>query len=798
MHALLLDLRFALRVLRKSPGFALAVVLTLALGIGANTAVFSLVNALLLRPLPFREPDRIAHLSESSPSLREKYLHVSVPDFNDWAARTRSFSGMAASYELPVDLSREGDPERVSAAVVSPDAFGVLGVRPVLGRGFRPEEGIRGNHRVVLLGDRIWRGRFGADPGIVGKQLSINRAEFTVAGVMPPGMRFPEYAELWMPLAPDPATVRRDDRYLDVVARLRPGVTLEQARAEVAAVQRRIARESPSAGEETGVTVEPLHRYYRGDMGTPLVVFLAVTLFVLLIACVNVGNLLLARAVARRREVAVRAALGAGHGRLVRQLLTEGVVLALLGAAAGIALGEVARRALLAAIPVEPPFWVRFGFDLRTLGFTLLITLGSVVFFGLAPALHAARPDLQGDLRDGGTRATGDRGRRRLQDALVVLEVALALVLMVGAAMTSRGLVNLSRVDPGFEPRGVAALQIFLPGRAYATPEARNAFWSRLLEGVRETPGVRAAGLATALPLGGGATTATVLAEGREPDSGTTVDVSTVSPGFLETLGVRVARGRAPAEQDLRPGAAAAVVNEQMARTLFGPDDPIGRRFRAGDGDSAWMTVVGVVRNVASGQLGEAPRAGAYLPYPLAAPAAATLVVRGADPRVTVPAVRRVVAAIDPALPIAKVETMEQLVRRATWQPRMYAWLLGIFGGVALLLAAVGVYGVLAYSVRQQTREIGVRRALGASDAHVVRLVVARAMVRAGIGAALGLLAASALTRTIAGFVYGVRPLDPFVFTAVPLVLLAVAAAASLIPALRAIRIPPVVALTHE
>lgn len=798
MHALLLDLRYALRTLRKSPGFALAVVLTLAVGVGANTAIFSIVNALLLRPLPFAQPEQLAYLSESSPSLREKYLNVSVQGFADWQAQTRSFSGMAAFYDAPVDLSREGDPERVSAGVVSHNAFGVLGVRPALGRSFVAQEGVRGNQRVVILGDRVWRSRFGADPAIVGRQVSINRSQFTVVGVMPPGMRFPEYAELWVPLAPDMSAARRDNRNLQVVGRLRPGVSIEQARGELAAVQGRIAREHPATNEGTGVTVEPLHQFYRGQVGSAMVVFLGVTLFVLLIACVNVGNLLLARAVARRRELAVRAALGAGHGRLLRQLLTEGVVLAVLGAVAGVALGEVARRALLASIPVEPPFWIRFTFDLRTLAFVLTLIAGSVLLFGLAPALNATRTDLQSDLRDGGTRATGDRGRRRLQDAFVVLEVALAVVLMVGAVMTSRGLLNLNRADPGFQPRGVAAMQIFLPSRAYETPEARNAFWSQLLERVRAAPGVQAAGVATGLPLAGGSTTAQVLAEGRGEESATTVDVNTVSPGFLETLGVRVVRGRAPSQQDLSPGAAVVVLNEQLARTLFGSSDAVGRRIRASVGDSAWLTVVGVVRNVASGQLGEQPRAGAYVLYPSQAPASATLVVRGADPAVTVPTVRRVLAGLDAALPIARVETMEQVVRRATWQPRLYAWLLGIFGGVALLLAAIGVYGVLAYSVRLQTRDIGVRRALGARDGHVVRLVVSRAMVRAGIGAVVGLLLGAALTRVIAGFVYGVRPLDPVVFTVVPLLLLLVAGVATLLPALRAIRIDPVVALSHE
>jgi putative ABC transport system permease protein len=798
MNAILLDLRYALRVLRKTPGFTLTVVLTLAIGIGANTAIFGIVNALLLRPLPFAEPDRIAYLSESSPSLRERYLGVSLPDFNDWAAETRSFTGMAAFYDVPVDLSRDGDPERISAAVVSPHTFAMLGVRPVLGRSFVAEEGVRGNHRVVVLGERIWRGRFGGDRAILGRQVSINRNLFTVVGVMPEGMRFPEYAELWVPLAPDPAAVKRDNRGLQVVARLRPGVTLEQAGAELARVQQRIARANPSTSEGTGVTVEPLHRYYRGEVGSAMVVFLGVTLFVLLIACVNVGNLLLARAVARRRELAVRAALGAGQGRLVRQLLTEGVVLALAGAAGGVALGETGRRALLAAIPVEPPFWVRFGYDARTLGFVLLLTVASVLLFGLAPALHSARADLQGDLRDGGTRATRDRGRRRLQDAFVVLEVALAIVLMVGAAMTSRGLVNLSRIDPGFEPRGVATLQLFIPARTYATSEARNVFWGQLLERVRATPGVRSAGLTTTLPLSGGATTASVVAEGQAAGRGTTVDVGTISPGLLETLGVRVVRGRAPAESDLAPGTRVAVINQQLARALFGPADPLGRRIRAGDGDSAWVTVVGVARDVVAGKLGEAPRAGAWLLYPPTAPISATLVVRGVAPAALVGAVRRAIAQVDPLLPVAKVETMEQVVRKATWQPRLYAWLLGIFGGVALLLAAIGVYGVLAYSVRQQTRDIGVRRAIGASDGHVLRLVVGQAMLRAALGAAIGLLAAAALTRTLAGFVYGVRPLDPVVFTVVPLVLLVVAGVASLIPALRATRIDPIVALSQE
>jgi putative ABC transport system permease protein len=801
MHTLAFDVRYAFRSLRKSPGFTAAVVLTLAIGIGANMAIFQIVNALLLRDLPYAAPGELVVVSTASAKLGEEDMGVSLPDFTDWQRASRSFSGIAAYYDAPFDLSQEGDPERVSGAVVSTQTFQVLGISPVLGRPFQPEEGVWGNHRVVLLSDALWRRRFGADPSIVGREITVQRQKRTVVGVLPPSAHFPEFAELWVPLATNPETPpARDARWLHVVGRLKPGVTPEQARAEMGAITAQLAAEHPETNAETGATVVGLHEYYRGNVAQALVLFLGVTLFVLLIACVNVANLLLARGATRAREIAVRAALGADRGSLLRQLIVEGLVLAGCGAVAGVAVGIWARRLLMGALPVDIPLWVRFAIDARTLGFVLLLTLLSVGLFALVPAFHAARPDLQQMLCGGGRGSTGDRARRRWQHAFVVVQVALAYVLLVGAGMTAKGLLNLQNIDTGFDPRGVVTVQMELPQRAYSGPEARNAFWAQLLDRMRASPGVAEAAIATGLPLAGGSATHGVVVEGSMSDAvapALQMDFHIVSPRFLEALRVDLVRGRTLAEQDVTPGARVAVLNEAAVAALFGGSDPVGRRMHTVQ-DSGWMTVVGVVRNVAAAQIGEEPRPAAYTLYPLAAPAQATLVVRAENGAPLVPQIRGVVKELDPALPILKVETMDQVQRRALWQPRLYTWLLGVFGGVALLLAAVGVYGMISYSVRQQTREIGLRRALGALPAQVVRLIVSRGLRLTAIGLGLGVGLSMLLTQTLTAFVYGVRAFEPALFASVLILLLVVAAIASLVPALQATRLALVAALAED
>jgi putative ABC transport system permease protein len=796
----MLHLRYALRALRKSPGFAAAVILTLAIGIGANTAIFGLVNALLLRPLPFVDPDRLVYVSQSAPRLGERFLGVSPPDYLDWSRETRSFTGLAAYYATSFDLSRDNVPERVSGAVVTPNTFSILGVEPILGRAFLAEEATPGNQRVVLLSEDLWRRRFGADRAIIGRPVVVERAQYTVVGVMPAGIKFPEYAEIWTPLTLPADGVARDNRYLEAVGRLGPGASLEQARADLGSVARRIAVEHPESNAGTGVSAVELHSYYRGDVGSAIVVFLGVTFFVLLIVCVNIGSLLMARGVTRRREIAVRAALGAGRGSLLGQLLTESLILAGFGAVAGLILGDWARRLLLASIPVELPFWVRFDFDARTLCFILALTVGSVLLFGALPALHASRPDLQADLREGSNRATGDRMRHKLQNAFVGLQVALAVVLLVGAGLTAKSLLRLQRVDPGLDPRNVVAMRLFLPESSYPGAEQRIVFWSQLLERVRALPGVREAAVAEGLPLSGGMQTVGVAAEGAVNEgagAGTIVDFNAVSPGYIETLRINVVRGRTLKDFDATSGA--AVVNVALARTIFPNEDAVGRRIRVAAVDSAWLTVVGVVGNVAGSQAGQPPRPGVYTLHTRGAPAVGTLLVRSdRDPVALVPSVREALSELDPNLPLAQVETMEAVARRVIWQPRLYAWLLGIFGGVALLLAAVGVYGLVSYSVRRQTKEIGLRRALGARTGEVVGLVVRRGLIPTAAGVAVGLAGALMLVRLAAGLIHGVRPEDPSVIGSATLVLLAVAAVASLVPAWRAVRIEPMVALRDE
>ena len=804
MEFLTRDLRLAARALFRTRGFLLLVVGAIALGVGANTTIFSVLSPLVLKPLPFPEADRLVYLDEQAPERGTvDWMSTSYLDFADWKAQSRSFAGMAAFFDAAFDLSGSGDAERASGAVVSEDLFRVLRVSPALGRGFAAGEGSPGATQVVVLGNGLWTRRYGADPGVVGKTLRIDGVEHTVVGVMPRGFRFPEYAELWVPMRVDPAQSRRGDRGLAVVGRLAPGASLPGAAGEIATINWRLSEAHPETNDGVTAVVKPLHETLRGETSQAALLFQGLTLLVLAIAWANVANLLLARSVGRRKEIAVRTALGATRGRVVRQLVAEGVVLAALGGAAGLLLGLLGRDLLVASIPIELPFWVDFSFDWRVLAFAAALTLGGVFFFALAPALQLGRVDLQEVMKAGGRGTTDARGGR-LQGALVVAETALALVLLVGAGMLARSLVALRAVDPGFRVEGVATARLALPSSRYPTPARQTAFWDELVARVSAQPGVEGAAAVSVLPLGGGSRGTEVAIEGRAPaapgEEAPFALPNPVSRDYFRVMGIPLRQGRAFDGSERADAAHVVVVSEAMARRWWPGESPVGKRVRLGGPSGSWREVVGVVGDVKDTRAAAPAGPTVYVPMAQAALPFGRLVVRtrSGNPAEAVPGVRQALRGIDPELPIDQPWTLPEIERRSMWLPRLYAWLAGVFAVIALGLSSLGIYGILSFTVRQRTQEIGIRAALGASPRAVTVLFVARGARLAALAVALGLPAAWVLTRLLGSLLYGVGGADPLVFTAVPAVMLAVALAASFVPARAATKVEPSVALRQE
>ena len=706
------DVRYGLRQLRRAPGFAAVAIVTLALGIGANTAILSVVNAILLRPLPYADPDRLVVV------LHEGRQPVSPANFLDWRARSRSFQSMgAASFWSANFTGREG-PEKVPALRMTPEILPMMGVQPRLGRFFLPAETAPGRDRVVLLADGLWRRRFGGDPGIVGKSIPLNGEPYEVVGVMPPGFVFAPFwateAEIWAPLDLQTRADDRDAQFLRVFARLRDGASLEAARQETGAITASLEREFP--GTNRDVRVVPLRERVVGDVRPALLVLLGAVGLVLLIACANVANMLLARSSARRREIALRAAIGASRGRTIRQLLTEALVLAAAGGGAGLALGAWGLKALVALAPPGIPRLSDVSLDLRVLLVTFGAALATGIAFGLAPALQASRVGLQDALKDGGGAGAGREGGR-LRRVFVAAEVALALVLLIGAGLMARSFVALRNIDPGFDPRGVVTLEVSVVGTAQAAPGRRPVLYRNILERFAAVPGVRAAGAINHLPIGGDIWGGPYAIEGRPPSrpgespSGT---YRAVMPGYFETMRIPILRGRGIAEADGPDAPGVVVINDYMARHRWPGEDPIGRRIALAGGDpnrKAWATVVGVVKNAVRGEWSAEPDDEFYLSFLQARmllentnPAFAyiTFVARtDGDPAALVPALRAAVWAIDPTLPISAVRTMESVVESANGGARFQTLLLAVFAAAAALLAAVGIYGVMSYAVSQ-------------------------------------------------------------------------------------------------
>ncbi|MGH9837363.1 MAG: ABC transporter permease [Blastocatellia bacterium] len=799
MQTLWQDLRYGARMLMKKPGFTLIAVLTLALGIGANTAIFSVVNGVLLRPLPYLDSEQLTWvwMDNRQEGIAEDI--ASWPNFEDWRAHNQSFQGMAGVRDRRFNLTGTGEPEELNGANVSANFFDLMRVGPQYGRAFSAEEEQEGRDQVVVIGHGLWQQRFGGDAQLVGQTLSLNGQPHTIIGVMPPGFQFPNKTEIWKPLVPD-AQLRtaRSAFWLPVIGRLKPGVTRAQAQTEMTGIAQRLEQQYPNSNRGFGVNVVLMHEQLVGKLRTALWVLLGAVACVLLIACANVANLLLARAAARQKEVAIRAALGASRGRVVRQLLTESVLLAAVGGGLGLLLARWGLDALVALAPSDLPRAASITIDRRVLFFTLGLSLLTGVVFGLAPALQSSKLALSEVLKEGG-RGTGGGGQRT-RSALVVAEIALALVLLVSAGLLLRSSWRLQQVNPGFNPERVLKVRLSLPPSKYREGAQAAAFYQQLLERLRALPGVQAAGATSSVLLNKVHNSSGILIEGRPAPNGPRPELpmDSVSPGYFQAMDMPLVQGRQFNEQDKADGLPVAIVNETMARRFWPNEDPLGKRFNFGDG-GRWWTVVGVVRDSRRQGLDAPVRIESFLPHTQRPLRAMEVVLRTTDhPLAMTRTVRSAVWSLDGDLPVSEIQSVEQMLGARVAPRRFNLLLLGLFALVAMLLAAVGIYGVMAYSVTQRTHEIGIRMALGAGQGAVLKLVVGHGMVLTLLGVATGLAGAFALTRLMTILLFGVSATDPLTFSVIALLLLLVALLACWIPAQRATKVDPMIALRCE
>jgi predicted permease len=791
------DVRIAARRLRRAPGFTAVALLTLALGIGATTAIFSVVNGVLLRPPPYPDADRLVVAWGVYPDFGR--TSTSLPDFLDWRDGFARVGELAAFGNASYTVTGGREPERARGVAITSNLFRVLGVAPVAGRAFTPDDERGAVARVVILGNEYWRRNYAGDPGVVGRSIVLNGIPRTIVGVAPPAMEYPATPDLMVPQRTD-TTFNRRAEFLDVVGRVKPGVTVEQARAALAGISRRLAQQYPQTNARIRSDLQSLQDELVGPARRALLVFMGAVGLVLLIACANVANLLLARSAGRSREVALAAALGAGGGRIFRQLLVESVVLGLTGGALGVALAAGGVKLLKASQFEAIPRLAAVSVDGRVLGFAVAVSVVTGLLFGLAPALRLSHESLQGSLRSGGRSLAGAVGSRRTRDALVLAEVALAVVLLVGAALLLRSFGRLLDVRPGFDAEHVLAAQVSLPRLRYATDERAVGLWDGALERVRATPGVTSAALASSVPFGGVAYWS-VQVEGRTSDPNRTVNEDAqsyfVSDDYFRTLGIGLVRGRVIEARDRAGAQPVAVVNEEMVRRFWPGRDPLGSRVTV-DGQT-WATVVGVVANTRQEGVSEKPYAQLYFSVAQGAPRTAYIVARSSgDPeRLTAP-VRAAVAALDPELAVYDTRTLAQRLDANVARPRVTAALVSLFAAVALALAAVGIYGVVAYAVTQRAREFGIRLALGARGRDVVRLVVGQGTAPVLAGLALGLGGAWGASRVLGSMLYGVSATDPLAFAGVAVFLGAVALVAAYVPARRATRVDPVVVLAQD
>jgi putative ABC transport system permease protein len=820
MQILWQDLRYGVRMLFKNPGFTLTAILTLALGIGVNTAIFSVINSILLRPLPYQDPKGLVQLWEISPQQKgsNDKNSASLANFVDWREQNQSFEHLAAYLARSINFTDGEQPERLQGVLVSPSFFPLLKVEPFIGRAFSPDEAQPGKHTVAILSYGLWQRRFGADPNITEKTMQLNGTRFTIIGVLPQSFQFPDpegrrapvagagqTTDLLLPLAFDPKNLGdRGSHFLLALGRLKPGITPELAQAEMDTLAARLEEQYPESSKGWTIRVVPMHEQVVGEVRPMLLLLLAAVGFVLLIACANVANLLLARASTRHKEMAIRQALGAGRRRLIRQLLVESLLLAILGGGLGLLLAFWGSDAIVALCLSELPRAHEIAIDNRALIFTVALSFLTGILFGLVPALQASRIDLNESLKEGSKGATAGVHRNRFRSLLVAAEIALSLVLLIGAGLLIKSFYRLANVNPGFQADNLLTVNLSLPFAKYREPEKRTAFFEQVIEKLQAIPGVQAVGATTNLPLSGSNNNITFIIEGRaaallseEPAA----NWRAVGPDYFTTMGMTLQNGRDFTNRDRQGTPEVILINEAMAERYWPGESAIGKRIIIYDSDTPrpWREIIGVVSNIRHFNLKKEPEPEMYVPHLQRPQSSMTLVSRLTTNQPSVmAAVREAVLAVDKDQPVYNLKMMNQLVSESLTSSRVTMLLVGIFAAIALLLAAIGIYGVIAYTVAQRTNEIGIRMALGAQTSDVVKMVVKQGMTTALIGVSVGLAAALALTRLMEKLLYNVSGTDPMTFLVVAVVLTGVALLACLAPARRAAKTDPMVALRYE
>lgn len=803
METLLKDLRYGMRSFLKRPGFLAIAVSTLALGIGATTAMFTVVNSVLLRPLQYPEPEQIVLLESVNLAMGATASNTSVPDIADWQQQSQSFEQLASFVSGGMFVTLGDETERVRASSVSAEFFPLFRTNPIQGRWIGPDDVRQSNAFVAVISYDIWQRRFGGAANVVNTEFKVRGTSTTIVGVMPPGFNYPNDCEMWVAFKPDLATEPRDNRYVNVVARLRPNVSLAQAQTELDTINQRLAQNYPVTNTGWGVKITELRERMVGQLRTSLLILLGAVAAVLLIACANVANLLLARAAYRQKEIAVRTALGASRGRVVRQLLTESVMLSLVSGLIGLGLSVWLLKLLIAISPANSPRVQEIGIDWRVFIFALGVTVLAGLLFGLVPALNTSRPDLNETLKESGRQGTPGASRNRVGSILIVSELALSFILLVSAGLLIKSFINLRRIDPGFTPDNVLALRLALNSPQYDTNEKRARLWRQLVEQIKATPGVQSVGAITGLPLRGDTFDLgrSVIREGLPeiPENAVNSNHLVITTDYFQTLKIPIKAGRAFNDHDNLESVKVAIINEKLAHQLWPGENPIGKRFHVWRDEKFSREVVGVVGSTKK-SLDEEPFNQTYVPV-LQDPnwGSLTFVIRTAgEPTAFADAVREAIRSVDKSIPTYNLKTMDDVVAQSTGPRRLPAQLLSVFAGIAMLLAMLGIYGITSYYVTQRTHEIGVRMALGAQIVDVLKLVLRRAMLLAVVGVGIGIAGSVALTRYLTSLLFGVKPIDVITFAGVAVVLIAVALIACLVPARRAAKIDPLAALRYE